>query len=274
MTIGAKKKKTKTSEEFQQEQAATSQQFGVQTQVQTIDPTAKSGLDFLINQATGLEDAPLAPGLSPERLSAIQAVGTGGGINPEALATIKNFAAGGGFAPADRGTLERLSGTVGRRAASRVSDLFSLGGRGGSPASAEAVARGVGEAVAPLEFGFEQNELRRQDAAAVQQLGAAFGLQQVTSQEDAAQLQRQIAALEASGQIDAAERERLEEPFRRLGLIADIVTPAASLLPGTTEVTSVQTGETAGTAAGTSAGQTSGTEFGFVASPKIGLFGL
>lgn len=240
MTGKVKKTTGSIKEELDRQRAGTSEQFGVQRTAQTIDPTARSGLEFLINQATGLETAPLAPGISPERRAAIGAVGTGGGISPEALATIKDFAAGGGFAPADRGTLERLSGIVGGRAASRVADLFSLGGRSGSPASAEAVARGVGEAVAPLEFGFEQNELRRRDAAAVQQLGAAFGLQNITSAEDAAELRRQIATLEATGQIDAAEREKLEEPFRRLGLISDVVTPAASLLPRITDVTTAQ----------------------------------
>jgi len=262
MTGSAKKKTEKREEEFQREQVGTTQQFGVQRQVQTIDPTAREGLDFLVSSATGLAEAPLAPGISPERQAAISAVGTGGGISPEALATIKNFAAGGGFAPADRGTLDRLSGIVGGRAASRVADLFSLGSRGGSPASAEAIARGVGEAVAPLEFGFEQNELRRQDNAAIQQLGAAFGLQQITSAEDAAELTRQIETLRAANQIDDAEREKLLEPFIRLGLIEDVITPAASLLPRTTEVTSAQRKEAEETLAGTSAGRTSGTEFG------------
>lgn len=295
MTFSGKKKKTRTEEEFERQQAGTSEQFGVQRQVQTIDPTARQGLDFLVNQATGLADAPLAPGISPERREAIAAVGSGGGISPEALATIKGFAAGEGFQAgefvegtgfetAGRGTLDRLIGNVGRRAASRVSDLFSLGGRGGSPASAEAVARGVSEATSPFEFGFEREELargdrerarqegrldefnaaelQRQDTFRVQQLGAAFGLAQVESAEDAAELQRQIAALEATGQIDAAEREKLEEPFRRLGLIADVVTPAVSLLPKTTDVTSAQRKEEETRLAGTSAGRSSGTEFG------------
>lgn len=295
MTLSGKKKKSRTEEQFEREQAGTSEQFGVQRQVQTIDPTARRGLDFLVDQATSLEGAPLAPGLSPERREAIAAVGSGGGISPEALATIKGFAAGegfqagefvegAGFEAAGRETLDRLIGNVGRRAAGRVSDLFSLGGRGGSPASAEAVARGVSEATAPLEFGFEREELtradrerarqegrldefnarelQRQDAFRVQQLGSAFGLAQIESAEDAAELQRQVEALKASGQIDAAERERLLEPFVRLGLISDVITPAVSLLPKTTDVTSAQRKETEETLAGTSAGRSSGTEFG------------
>lgn len=295
MTGSAKKKTERSEEEFQREQVGTARQFGVQRQVQTLDPTARQGLDFLVEQATGLGGAPLAPGISPERRAAIEAVGTGGGISPEALATIKGFAAGGdfqagefvegtGFAPAGRETLDRLIGNVGRRAAGRVADLFSIGGRGGSPASAEAVARGVSEATSPFEFGFEREELtradrerarqegrldefnarelQRQDTFRVQQLGAAFGLAQVESAEDAAELVRQLATLEASGQIDAAEREKLLEPFRRLGLIADVITPAVSLLPKTTDVTTAQERETAETLAGTSAGITSGTEFG------------
>lgn len=265
--------------------------IGRVTTAERLDPAAQLGLEGVIRQAQGLQDAELAAGLSPETRAAVAGVGAGvGGVDPLALQTIRD-AAGGGFIRSGTEARDRAAAFAAEQAERQVSDLFTMGGRTGSRAQARAVSRGVAEAVSPFAFGFERAELERQDEARAQQLASAFGLQDITNQQDVLEFQTQLARLEAAGQIDAAKREELEAPFRRLGLIGAAVTGAASLLGRETDVerdlaattTGVTTGvETGlgvdltrgrrvgaidrtgrGTAAGTSFGQTSGTEFGF-----------
>lgn len=216
------------------------------TKQETLDPTAKSGLDFLINQAKGLGGAPLVPELSAQTIEGIGSIGTGlGGVDPLALSTIQG-SLGGEFAPGGREALERASGFAAERAEGQVSDIFTAGGRTGSPAQAKAVAEGVASAVAPFAFGFEQEELKRQDAFRVQQISTAFGLQNIQSASDLQEFQGQIAQLEAAGLLDAQARAKLEEPFRRLGLISGTITSAATLEPRTTEISGGSFGVEAG----------------------------
>jgi len=213
-----------------------------QTRQETLDPTAKGGLDFLINRAQALGDAPLAPDLSRQTLRGIETIGTDlGGIDPLALSTLQDFL-GEEFAPGGREALERATGFAAERAEGQVSDVFTAGGRTGSPAQARSIARGVGEAVAPLAFGFEQEQLRRQDAFRVQKISTAFGLQNIQSASDLQKFQGQIAQLEAAGLLDAQARAKLEEPFRRLGLISGTITGAAGLQPKGVEATGAATG--------------------------------
>lgn len=213
---------------------------------ETLDPTAKRGLDFLINKAQSLGDAPLVPGLSPQTLEGISTIGTGlGGIDPLALQTVREGVTREA-APGGREALESASDFVAERAERQVSDVFTAGGRTGSPAQAKAVAEGVAGAVSPFAFSFEQNELRRQDNAQAQQIASAFGLQQITSQDDLAVFQGQLAQLEAAGLLDEQARRELEEPFRRLGLISSVIGPAASLEPKKVKGTGSQVGFEAG----------------------------
>lgn len=194
-----------------------------------LDPVSRGGLDLLIGQAGGLKDAPLVPGLSPETLGAIETIGTGlGGIDQTALQAILDEVQGE-FAPGGREALETATGFAAERAATQVGDVFTAGGRTGSPAEAKAIAEGVAGAVAPFEFGFAQNELRRQDQDRITRIASAFGLANLQSQDDLAVFQGQIARLEAAGLIDAQARAKLEEPFRRLGLISGVIVPAAGL---------------------------------------------
>lgn len=282
MSIGGKKKKEKTTETFErtqdqftrQAEARQEARFGFQRQERAgaqrtgefLDPTAQSGLTELINRSLGLADTPLAAGLSPETLGAIAGVGEGvGGIDPQALGVIRGFA-GGEFVPRGRGALDRLVDFVGSRAAREVSDVFTAAGRSGSPAQARSIAEGVTGAISPAVFGFEESEARRRDASQAQQLGAAFGIQNIESKAGAQRLQGQIAELEATGRIDAAERERLEAPFRRLGIIGGEVRGAAALLGrGQETVTQDITDQTildALTAVGTGTGAVTGTQRG------------
>ena len=212
------------------------------TQQETLDPTAKGGLDFLINQAQRLGGAPLTPDLSAGTLGAIETVGTGlGGIDPTALQAILGEIQGD-FAPGGRESLERATSFAGERAATEVADVFTSGGRTGSPAEAKAIAEGVAGAVAPFEFQFEQSELRRQDQDRATRIASAFGLANLQSQSDLAEFQGQLAQLEANGLIDANARAKLEEPFRRLGLLAGVITPAAGQAPSSFKGTGSQFG--------------------------------
>lgn len=203
-----------------------------QAKQETLDPVAKGGLDLLINQATELKDSPLNPGLSSQTLSGIDNIGNSlGGIDPLALETLQNTASGNNFVPGDRGALERATGVAAENAADQVGDTFTAGGRTGSPANAKAIAEGVANAVSPFAFSFEQNELARRDASTARQTAAAFGLQEIKSADDAAVFQAQIAQLEAAGLLDAEARAKLEEPFRRLGLLSGAITGAAGIAP-------------------------------------------
>lgn len=224
-----------------------SKQTSQSTTQQTVDPQSRAGLDFLLSEAKGLKDAPLVPGLSDLTLKNVGAVGADRfGLDPTSLDTLRGAAAGdfarspGEFRAADRGSLETALGFAGEEAERQVSDLFTAGGRTGSPAQSKAVAQGVTEAIAPLLVQFEQNELARRDAFdigeanridanTVQQISASLGLQSIVAQQDRAALQDEFARLEASGIIDAQARAKLEEPFRRLGLISQSILGAASL---------------------------------------------
>lgn len=272
MTGSAKTSKEKTSDEFERQQETS--QATRQRITDTLDPTAKAGLDFVINTATGLADAPLSAGINPDRLEALQGIGVGvGGGGP--LDFTEDFIGGdfvaGEFQEGGREALERAGDFAGERAAREVGDVFTQGGRTGSRANAAAVAEGVARATSPFAFGFEQSELarkdafqarelQRQDADTARKIAAEFGLQDVQSKDDILKLQASIARAEALGEIDAARREELEAPFRRLGLISDVVTGAASLLPKTRDVTGISVGT--GESSGTSAGTRKSTEFG------------
>ena len=72
-------------------------------------------------------------------------------------------------------------------------------------------------------------EAQRIDLNTTRQLTAALGLQEVTSREDAALLQNQLAQLHAQGIIDANALAKLQEPFQRLGLISSAITLALVL---------------------------------------------
>lgn len=208
-----------------------------ETTQQRLDPTSRGGLDFLINQARGLGDAPLVAPLSEGTLAGIEGLGAGqGGIDPQTLETLQ-ATAGGEFLGLDSPFLQEASAFAAERAEGQVSDIFTAGGRTGSPAQAKAVARGVSEAVAPLAFQNQQFERANQ-------INAAFGLQQIRSQDDLQTLQRQLAQLQANGLIDEQRRRELEEPFRRLGLISGPILGAAGLGDKT------QTTEASGTGTG------------------------
>lgn len=212
------------------------------TRKETLDPTAQRGLDFLIQQAQGLGGAALVPELAPETLSGISGLTEGlGGLDPLALEAIQTGATRE-VAPGGREALDRATQFAAERAQTQVSDVFTAGGRTGSPAQATAVARGVSQAVSPFAFQFEREELRRQDAAQAQRTAAAFGLQQVRSGEDLAELNRRLTQLQAQGLIDDQARRKLEEPFRRLGLIAPVIASAAGLAPSDVRTTGSQTG--------------------------------
>lgn len=212
------------------------------TRTEELDPTAKRGLDFLIGQAQSLGGAPLTPGLSPETLTGISGLTEGlGGLDPLALQGLEADVTRE-FAPGGREALERASQFAAERAETQVSDVFTAGGRTGSPAQATAVARGVAQAVSPFAFGFEREELRRQDAFQAQQTATRFGLQGIRSQEDLAELNRRLTQLQAQGLIDDEARRKLEEPFRRLGLIAPVITGAAGLAPRDVRTTGSQLG--------------------------------
>lgn len=212
------------------------------TREETLDPTAKGGLDFLINQARGLGNAPLVPGLSSQTVQGVREIGTGlGGIDPLALSTIQN-AISTDFAPGGTEALNRVSDFVAEKAAGRVGDVFTAGGRTGSAANAKAIAEGVAGAISPFAFSFEQNELARQDAAKANQTAAAFGLQEIRTADDAAIFQGQLAQLQAAGLLDEQARRELEEPFRRLGLISGVITSAAGLEPKSLKGTGTQFG--------------------------------
>lgn len=187
-----------------------------------LDPTSRRGLDFLINQSIGLGDAPLVPDLSAGTLASIEGLGEGvGGVDPQTLETLR-ATAGGEFLGLDSPFLKEASQFAAERAEGQVSDIFTAGGRTGSPAQARAVARGVSEAVAPLAFQNQQFERANQ-------INAAFGLQTINSQDDLLTFQTQLAKLEANGMIDEQRRRELEEPFRRLGLISGPILGAAGL---------------------------------------------
>ena len=129
------------------------------TRTSRIDPTAKSGLDFILNQSRGLADDPLVPDLSQRTLGLIPQIGTGlGGIDPTSEAGLRATAEGD-FLGLDNPFLQEASNFAAEAAEGQVSDLFTAGGRTGSPASAKAVAEGVAGAVAPLAF--QQQQLER-----------------------------------------------------------------------------------------------------------------
>lgn len=238
---------------------------------ETLDATAQSGLEGVINAASGLSTNKLAPGLSPETLSAISGVGTGvGGVDPLALSTIQDFASGE-FVPSGTAGLERASAFAADQAEKQVSDLFTGGGRSGSFAHAKAVSEGVAGAVSPFAFNFEREEANRQDSANAQKLASAFGLQDVNNADDVLKLQKQLAQLEATGQIDQARREELEAPFRRLGLISGAITSAASILGKTTDTTTG--GATTGSTSGGSTGSTAVSSTGQTSAEASGTSG-
>lgn len=208
-----------------------------ETQQQRLDPTSRRGLDFLINQSIGLQDQPLVAPLSEGTLASIEGLGEGvGGVDPQTLETLR-ATAGGDFLGLDSPFLQEASQFAAERAEGQVSDVFTAGGRTGSPAQARAVARGVSEAVAPLAFQNQQFERANQ-------INAAFGLQTIRSQDDLLTFQTQLAQLEANGLIDEQRRRELEEPFRRLGLISGPILGAAGLGDTTqrTETSGVGTG--------------------------------
>lgn len=216
-----------------------------ETTQQRLDPTSRRGLDFLINQATGLADTPLVAPLSERTLELIPQIGTGlGGIDPQALEGLQ-ATAGGEFLGLDNPFLQEAAQFAAERAEGQVSDVFTAGGRTGTPAQARAVARGVSEAVAPLAF--QQQQFERAN-----QINAQLGLQQIRSQSDLAAFQGQLAQFQAQGLIDEQRRRELEEPFRRLGLISGPILGAAGL-GDTTETTR---------ASGTGTGFEAGIDFG------------
>lgn len=234
MSLGGKKSEETTEQE--------------QTTTRTIDPLAQSGLDLLQTTAAGLADAPLVAPLGAGTLEAIENVGAGiGEIDPTALATL-TAAAGGEFRPGDTGALERLTDFIGERAGREVSDIFTAGGRTGSPAQQRATAEAVAGAISPAVFGFEQNELARQDAAQAQQITSALGLQSITTAAQGQQFQAQLAELAAQGIIDEQTQQELLEPFTRLGLISQPILGAAGLGPST--VVQAGTGTTRGSESG------------------------
>jgi len=256
-----------TSDLTQEEIDQATRTAGVTTTAERLDPTAQLGLEGIIRQAQGLEGAELAAGLSPETQAAIAGIGAGvGGVDPLALSTIRDVAGGAGVRSGTEAR-DRAAAFAAEQAERQVSDLFTLGGRSGSAAQARSVARGVAEAVSPFAFGFERDELVRQDQARAQQLAAAFGLQDITNQQDVLEFQTQIARLEASGQIDAAKREELEAPFRRLGLLGGAVTGAASLLGRGTEVGT----DVTATTLGTTTGRRTGTDVSEVTGIRTGV---
>lgn len=237
MSIGGKK----TSETTEQEV----------TKTETLDPLAQAGLDLIQRQAAGLAGAPVVAPLGAGTLEAIGDVGAGiGEIDPTALAALRAGATGG-FQAGDRGALERLTDFISQRAGREVSDIFTAGGRTGSPAQQRTTAEAVAGAISPAVFGFEQNELARQDAAQAQQITSALGLQSITSAAQGQQFQAQLAQLAAQGIIDEQTQQELLEPFTRLGLISQPILGAAGLGPST--IVQAGTGKTTGSEVGFSA---------------------
>jgi len=234
MSLGGKKSSETTEQEV--------------TKTETLDPLAQAGLDLLQTQAAGLAGAPVVAPLGAGTLEAIEGVGAGiGEIDPTALAALR-AGASGAFQAGDRGALDRITDFIGGKAAREVSDVFTTGGRTGSPAQQKATAEAVAGAISPAVFGFEQNELARQDAANAQRITSALGLQSITTAAQGQQFQVQLAQLAAQGIIDEQTQQELLEPFTRLGLISQPILGAAGLGPST--VVQAGTGKTTGTEVG------------------------
>ena len=220
--------------------ASTKKTSSQQTRREVLDPTAKRGLDTILNRATALQDTALVPDLGAGTLDAISGLTTDLGGGSERGREFLDERLGAEFGAGGREALDRASGFAADAAARSVGDAFTAGGRTGSPASAKAIAQGVATAVAPFQFGFEQNELARKDRFDAQQTATAFGLDKIETAEDATELQRRLANLEAQGLIDANTKAKFEEPFRRLGLLAGITVGAAAQAPKTTTGTGEQ----------------------------------
>jgi len=204
---------------------------------QSLDPQFTGGLNFLLNQAQGLGNAPLTPDLSAQTLGAI---GNLGQINPLTQEAFRSTVEGDPTrfniaANLDDPSLRAAAGFAAESAAGRVGDVFTAAGRTGSPANALAVSRGVGQAVSPFTFSAIQNAEQRNfqatQAERARQLNAAGQLQNLTNQQTQGQL--------FGGQLlDEQQRSLLSDPFERLRLLSPSILGAVSAAPRTQTTTS------------------------------------
>jgi hypothetical protein len=259
----------------------TSQDLKSKTNSNTIsNPWAASipGLQDILSQAHGLAGVPgsaaaAAQQYSPQLGGLIGNLfggaglgGFGGQLNSayntasSALNPIANGSQIGQSNPYTQSMLDTLANSV----QNQVGDLWGRAGRSFSPGHAQALARGLGQAEAPVLFNQYNTDAQRQMEAISQLLGAGYG---TSSALDAGALNKVNAQMQAPSALDALNKLGMLPASNLADLSNSLYVPIAGL-GGTQNTTS----KTKGTQTGQTSTSGGGLQTGIGAA--LGLLGL